>query len=131
MTPDHCLRPVPCTIYYNPRPNNHIRSMYINSYDRYTCTHTRPYTHTRIHAYTHTRLHAYTHTRIHAYTHTRIHQGVAWADLGPPLFSGCSPLFTSPPIGGGRGIVMPMSVCLCVCVCVCPCLSVFSQNFKV
>ena len=35
------------------------------------------------------------------------------------------------PIGGGRGIVMPMSVCLCVCVCVCPCLSVFSQNFKV
>ena len=29
------------------------------------------------------------------------------------------------PIGGGRGIVMPMSVCLCVC------LSVFSQNFKV
>ena len=36
-------------------------------------------------------------------------------------------IFTSPPIGGGRGIVMPMSVC----VCVCPCLSVFSQNFKV
>ena len=36
---------------------------------------------------------------------------------------------TSPPIGGGRGIVMPMSVCLFVCVCVC--LSVFSQNFKV
>ena len=34
-------------------------------------------------------------------------------------------LITSPPIGGGRGIVMPMSVCLCVC------LSVFSQNFKV
>ena len=29
------------------------------------------------------------------------------------------------PIGGGRGIVMPMSVCLFVC------LSVFSQNFKV
>ena len=38
-------------------------------------------------------------------------------------------LITSPPIGGGRGIVMPMSVCLFVCVCVC--LSVFSQNFKV
>ena len=34
-------------------------------------------------------------------------------------------LITSPPIGGGRGIVMPMSVCLCVCVCVCVCLSVF------
>ena len=42
-------------------------------------------------------------------------------------------IFTSPPIGGGRGIVMPMSVCLsvCLCVCVCVCLSVFSQNFKV
>ena len=26
-------------------------------------------------------------------------------------------LITSPPIGGGRGIVMPMSVCLCVCPC--------------
>ena len=24
-------------------------------------------------------------------------------------------VITSPPIGGGRGIVMPMSVCLCVC----------------
>ena len=32
---------------------------------------------------------------------------------------------TSPPIGGGRGIVMPMSVCLCVC----PCLSVFVRVF--
>ena len=42
-------------------------------------------------------------------------------------------IITSPPIGGGRGIVMPMSVCLCVCVfvCLCVCLSVFSQNFKV
>ena len=50
-------------------------------------------------------------------------------------------IVTSPPIGGGRGIVMPMSVCLFVCVfvclCVClfvcvfVCLSVFSQNFKV
>ena len=38
-------------------------------------------------------------------------------------------VITSPPIGGGRGIVMPMSVCLCVCVFVC--LSVFSQNFNV
>ena len=38
-------------------------------------------------------------------------------------------IFTSPPIGGGRGIVMPMSVCLSVCLCVC--LSVFSQNFNV
>ena len=28
-------------------------------------------------------------------------------------------VITSPPIGGGRGIVMPMSVCLCVCVFVC------------
>ena len=26
-------------------------------------------------------------------------------------------IITSPPIGGGRGIVMPMSVCLCVCPC--------------
>ena len=26
-------------------------------------------------------------------------------------------VITSPPIGGGRGIVMPMSVCLCVCPC--------------
>ena len=40
----------------------------------------------------------------------------------------CVFVFTSPPIGGGRGIVMPMSVCVFVCVCVC--LSVFSQNFK-
>ena len=53
-------------------------------------------------------------------------------------------MFTSPPIGGGRGIVMPMSVCLFVClfvcvfVCVCVCLfvrvfakfqSVISQPF--
>ena len=39
--------------------------------------------------------------------------------------------YLAPPIGGGRGIVMPMSVCLCVCVFVCVfvCLSVFSQNF--
>ena len=28
-------------------------------------------------------------------------------------------IITSPPIGGGRGIVMPMSVCLCVCLFVC------------
>ena len=33
-------------------------------------------------------------------------------------------VITSPPIGGGRGIVMPMSVCLFVCVCVCVCLFV-------
>ena len=26
-------------------------------------------------------------------------------------------VFTSPPIGGGRGIVMPMSVCVFVCPC--------------
>ena len=45
--------------------------------------------------------------------------------LGEPknIISFC--VITSPPIGGGRGIVMPMSVCLSVC------LSVFSQNFKV
>ena len=28
-------------------------------------------------------------------------------------------IITSPPIGGGRGIVMPMSVCVCVCLFVC------------
>ena len=47
-------------------------------------------------------------------------------------------IITSPPIGGGRGIVMPMSVCLFVCVGVCPCVfvrvfakfqSVISQSF--
>ena len=31
------------------------------------------------------------------------------------------------PIGGGRGIVMPMSVCLCVCLCVCPCFRKISK----
>ena len=36
-------------------------------------------------------------------------------------------LVTSPPIGGGRGIVMPMSVCLSVCVCVCPCFRKISM----
>ena len=40
-------------------------------------------------------------------------------------------LVTSPPIGGGRGIVMPMSVCLFVClfVCVfvCPCFRKISK----
>ena len=40
----------------------------------------------------------------------------------PPWF-----IFTSPPIGGGRGIVMPMSVCLFVCVCVCPCFRKISK----
>ena len=34
-------------------------------------------------------------------------------------------IFTSPPIGGGRGIVMPMSVCVCVCLCVCVFVCVF------
>ena len=34
-------------------------------------------------------------------------------------------IITSPPIGGGRGIVMPMSVCLFVCVFVCVCVCVF------
>ena len=49
------------------------------------------------------------------------------------VFPHISIIITSPPIGGGRGIVMPMSVCLFVCLCVClfVCLSVFSQNFKV
>ena len=47
-----------------------------------------------------------------------------WSEQTPE-----SLVITSPPIGGGRGIVMPMSVCLFVCLCVC--LSVFSQNFKV
>ena len=36
-------------------------------------------------------------------------------------------IFTSPPIGGGRGIVMPMSVCLCVCLCVCLFVRVFAK----
>ena len=36
-------------------------------------------------------------------------------------------IVTSPPIGGGRGIVMPMSVCLCVCLCVCPCFRKISK----
>ena len=40
-------------------------------------------------------------------------------------------IVTSPPIGGGRGIVMPMSVCLFVClfVCVfvCPCFRKISK----
>ena len=40
-------------------------------------------------------------------------------------------IITSPPIGGGRGIVMPMSVCVCVCVCVCvfvcPCFRKISK----
>ena len=40
-------------------------------------------------------------------------------------------VITSPPIGGGRGIVMPMSVCvfvcLCVCVFVCPCFRKISK----
>ena len=34
-------------------------------------------------------------------------------------------LITSPPIGGGRGIVMPMSVCLFVCLFVCVCVCLF------
>ena len=38
-----------------------------------------------------------------------------------------SALITSPPIGGGRGIVMPMSVCLFVCLCVCVFVRVFAK----
>ena len=41
-------------------------------------------------------------------------------------------IVTSPPIGGGRGIVMPMSVCLFVCVFVrvfAKFQSVISQSF--
>ena len=34
-------------------------------------------------------------------------------------------IITSPPIGGGRGIVMPMSVCLFVCLFVCVFVCVF------
>ena len=34
-------------------------------------------------------------------------------------------IITSPPIGGGRGIVMPMSVCVCVCLFVCVFVCVF------
>ena len=34
---------------------------------------------------------------------------------------------TSPPIGGGRGIVMPMSVCVFVCVFVCLFVRVFAK----
>ena len=40
---------------------------------------------------------------------------------------GVRTFITSPPIGGGRGIVMPMSVCLFVCVCVCPCFRKISK----
>ena len=56
--------------------------------------------------------------------------GLAWVICIDTWF------ITSPPIGGGRGIVMPMSVCvfvcLCVClfVCLCVCLSVFSAKFQ-
>ena len=35
---------------------------------------------------------------------------------------------TSPPIGGGRGIVMPMSVFVFVCLCVCPCFRKISKS---
>ena len=38
-------------------------------------------------------------------------------------------VITSPPIGGGRGIVMPMSVCLFVCVFVCVCVCLFVRVF--
>ena len=43
------------------------------------------------------------------------------------MFSTYEKLITSPPIGGGRGIVMPMSVCLFVCVCVCVFVRVFAK----
>ena len=36
-------------------------------------------------------------------------------------------LITSPPTGGGRGIVMPMSVCVFVCVFVCLFVRVFAK----
>ena len=38
-------------------------------------------------------------------------------------------IFTSPPIGGGRGIVMPMSVCLFVCLFVCVFVCLFVRVF--
>ena len=31
--------------------------------------------------------------------------------------------------GGGRGIVMPMSVCVCVCLCVCLFVCLFVRVF--
>ena len=37
------------------------------------------------------------------------------------------PIITSPPIGGGRGIVMPMSVCLFVVICHCVFVRVFAK----
>ena len=38
-------------------------------------------------------------------------------------------VITSPPIGGGRGIVMPMSVCVCVCLFVCVFVCLFVRVF--
>ena len=38
-------------------------------------------------------------------------------------------IITSPPIGGGRGIVMPMSVCVFVCLCVCVFVCLFVRVF--
>ena len=47
------------------------------------------------------------------------------------IFENDFTIVTSPPIGGGRGIVMPVSVCFCVCVCVClfvcPCFRKISK----
>ena len=59
------------------------------------------------------------HFRIHAFAVSRGGEGIT------------QHVITSPPIGGGRGIVMPMSVCLFVCVClsvrVCPCFRKISK----
>ena len=43
------------------------------------------------------------------------------------IFTSPPIVFASPPIGGGRGIVMPMSVCVFVCLCVCPCFRKISK----
>ena len=47
-----------------------------------------------------------------------------------PCFRHGNEIITSPPIGGGRGIVhahVCLSVCLCVCVCVCLFVRVFAK----
>ena len=50
---------------------------------------------------------------------------IAKVSMFPLLVYDLEILITSPPIGGGRGIVMPMSVCLCVCLFVCLFVCVF------
>ena len=56
---------------------------------------------------------------------------ITLADVEHDSATGKEGIFTSPPLGGGRGIVMPMSVCVFVCVfvclCVCPCFRKISK----